>query len=301
MLLIEKAHRLLPKKPAVLVHKVFTFPGGELGVKLDVDDHLYRFLGWDHTIWARLQSSTDIMELVMVVDALRRWDPRPIKLVMPYVPYGRQDRVCVPGEAFSLKAFATIINGLAFESVVTFDPHSDVTPAVFDRCVTISQITILGHFDALNARIVNGAGSVVFVSPDAGANKKTAELAGHYGHPYFLRADKLRDLATGKIKEITVVNPQSDVEGRDCLIIDDLCDAGGTFIGLADALRAKGARSVELYVTHGLFTKSLLPLRHFDAIWSTNSYHTIDRLKEMAGELANVRTEFLNLDKGFAL
>ena len=81
----------------------------------------------------------------------------------------------------------------------------------------------------------------LFCSPDAGANKKTAELAGFYGHDYFIRADKLRDLATGKIKECVVVNPREEVEGRDVMCCDDIGDKCGTFIGLAKALKAKVA------------------------------------------------------------
>lgn len=265
-----------------LTHQTFTFPGGEIGVKLDVTNHAYKAETVSpHTITARIHNSADLMELVMVTDALRRWDDAPIKLVLPYVPYGRQDRVCVKGEAFSLKAFASIINSLGFVSVTTFDPHSDVTAAVLDRLEVIPQLTILGRFDALNARLTAlPMERPKLVSPDAGANKKTSEIAAHYGHASFLRADKLRDLATGKIKEIVVVNPREEVEEQDVLIIDDIGDKCGTFIGLAKALKDKGARSVELYVTHGLMTapldQILTPL--FDAgvtrVWTTDSYRT---------------------------
>lgn len=260
-----------------LPFKSFTFPGGEIGVKLDTSLHRYLYaLAKHQTIVARLQSSADVMELAMVRDALARFDPTPIRLALLYVPYGRQDRVCVPGESFSLKVFASLINAMGFERVTVFDPHSDVTGALFERVYIVEQLVILGAFDKLNARLQPPlATRPVFVSPDAGANKKTAALAAHYGHVHFIRADKLRDLSTGRIKEIVVVNPREEVEGQDCVIVDDLCDAGGTFIGLAKALRDKGAKTVDLYVTHGLFTKGLAPLLDggIDHVYTTDTYH----------------------------
>lgn len=283
-----------------LNHKVFTFPGGEIGVKLDLENYKYLFLpkvaSSSQTITARLQSSADIIELLMVTEALRAVDPTPIRLVCPYVPYGRQDRRCVQGEAHSLKVFSQLINSQNYERVTTFDPHSDVTGALLNNCTIVDQKTIIGKFDKLNKFICGAGSNLLFCSPDAGANKKTADLAAHYGHSSFIRADKLRDLATGRIKEIVVVNPKEEVEGRDVLIVDDLCDAGGTFVGLNEALKAKGARSVHLYVTHGLFTKGILPLRHLDYIWTTNAYHpSLTHLVEADGVMPNF-VNWLDLD-----
>ena len=272
-----------------LAFKSWLFPDQSIGVRLDTDNYRYREGVFENsgnrvriprhqTIIARIQSSQDVMELLMVTDALRAWDPAPIRLMLPCCPYARQDRRCCEGESHSLKVFATLINGLGFESVTVFDPHSDVVGALIDRINIVDQKTIIARFDALNMRLqpTSPADRPLFVSPDAGANKKTSELAALFAHDYFIRADKLRDLATGKIKEIVVVNPREEVEGRNCLIVDDLCDAGGTFIGLAKALKDKGAKSVSLYITHGLFTKGLDPLWDggIDHIWTTNSYRT---------------------------
>ncbi len=283
-----------------LAHKVFTFPGGEIGIKLDTENYSYwiRKTNDDQTITARIQSSNDVIELLMVTDALRALYPLlPIKAVIPYIAYGRQDRRCIAGEAHSLKVFSQLINSQVYQSVTTFDAHSDVSGALIDRCVIVDQKTIIGRFDALNAFIINGGTNLVFCSPDAGSNKKTADLAAHYGHSSFLRADKLRDLATGKIKEIVVVNPQQDVEGKDVLVADDLLDKGGTFMGLAKALRVKSARSVHLFITHGLFTGPTAPLYEsgIDHIWCTNSYRTD------LGQFNEPRLTILDLDEVFPL
>lgn len=261
----------------ILSYQSFLFPDGAVGVKLNHDDHNFRCLASKTyvSIIARIKSSEDIMELVMMTDALRRWLRQvPINLILPACPYQRQDRQCVDGEAFSLKVFANLINSLNYSKVTVFDAHSDVLGGVFDRVSLIMQSEIIGKFDKFNAKVTEDR--PIFVSPDAGANKKTSELASLYSHQYFIRADKLRNLSTGKIKEIVVVSNRDQVEGQNVLIIDDLIDKGGTFMGLAKALKDKGAKSVELYCTHGLFTGPIQPL--FDSgishIWTTNSFRT---------------------------
>lgn len=269
MIKIRKANAPLP-------FRTWHYPGGEIGVRLDTENYGARYMSHPYTIWARLQYPADIMELLLLVDALRRYDDSPINLVLPYVPYGRQDRVCYVGESLSIKVFADLINGLKVKSVITFDPHSDVTCAALDRCIAYDQKKVIGNFDSFNA-LLCATKRPVFVSPDAGANKKVADLAGFYEHKYFIRADKLRDLATGKIKEIAVVNPQEDVEGQDCVIVDDLIDGGGTFVGLAAALKAKGAAKVILYATHGIFSKGTKVLYEggMDEIYTTNSFYDV--------------------------
>lgn len=302
------------KGPEQLAFKSWVFPDGALGIRLDTDNHRYREgifeIGGNNvripkhqTIVARIQSSQDVMELLMVTEALRAWDSTPIRLVLPCLAYQRQDRRCCAGESHSLKVFAGLINGLGFESVTVFDLHSDVAGALIDRINIIDQKTVIGRFDALNKRLqpTSPADRPLFVSPDAGSNKKTSELAGLYSHDYFIRADKLRELATGKIKEIVVVNPREEVEGRQCVIVDDLGDRMGTFIGLAKALKAKGAASVEVYITHALLTLPnpidvLAPLyaAGVDRVWATNSYRT-----DLEGISPNLTV--LNLESVFTL
>ncbi len=285
MLTIQKADRV---DPVTLSFKTIDFPAGEVGVRVDTQNHRFRADPRPTTITARIQNHRDFMELVMATSALQEWAGQPERLVLPCVPNARQDRVCSPGDAFGLLAFARQIAALGFKELVTFDPHSEVTPSVFKalgmKVKVIDQATIIGQFSLLNARLHSPpdspTGRPLFCSPDAGANKKTSDLAALYSQPYFIRADKLRELSTGKIKECVVINPREEVEGRDVVVIDDIGDRCGTFIGLAKALKAKGAKSVELYITHGLFTAEidsiLNPLCEAGVshIWTTNSYRT---------------------------
>lgn len=289
--------------PLVLSFKTIDFPAGELSVRVDTSDHRFRDNASRITITARIQNHRDFMELVMATSAVQEWAGQPECLVLPYLPNSRQDRVCAPGDAFGLLAFARQIAALGFKELVTFDPHSEVAASVFKalgmKVTVITQATIIGRFDKLNARLqpaaLNAIDRPLFVSPDAGANKRVSDLAALFTHPEFIRADKLRDLATGRIKE-TVVYGEA-MAGRDVVILDDILDGGASFIPLAAALKAKGARRVELYITHGMFSKGIEPIFNggIDAVWTTNSYRTD------LGQYLNPRLTVLDLEEVFSL
>lgn len=260
--------------------KRFTFPGGEVGVKLlNIDS--WRLAAPLETVFieAHLTSAEEIIDLMMLKDALNRFGVERINLFMPYVPYGRQDRVCDKGEAFSLKVFAGLINNLGFNRVVVADPHSEVTGALFDRLEVISQQNIINRFQPFLARMVGGSDrrpedTPIFVSPDAGANKKTASIAGYFSRSSFIRADKLRDLSTGKIVETIVYATDDEIKGRTFVIVDDICDGGASFTAIAKALKTRGAKTVILYVTHGIFSKGIDTLLQngIDEIFTTDSF-----------------------------
>jgi len=258
-----------------LYFKEFIFPAGEVSVKLNAADYAYQSIEQPNVIVARIQNSDDLFKLANLKDALERFDKNPINLFMPYLPYARQDRVCDRGESFSLKVFANYINSLNFNKVTIVDPHSLVSEAVIDRVQIISQLDVLNKYTDFIPTLMGS----VLVSPDAGSNKKTAEVAGWLAHDNFVRADKLRDLTNGKIKEIAVYC--DDLKGRNVVIVDDICEMGGTFIGLAAELKKKNCGKVILYVTHGVFggdtnlttTLEKLLCNGIDQIWTTDSYY----------------------------
>jgi len=275
-----------PQAPLTLIPNQWLFPGGEVGIKFTPDQMgaLSRCLfdDLDHIlIVSRIANSNDFMAMIQVNNVVRmavhaRGTIVPVALVLPYLPYGRQDRMCCVGEAFSLRAFGESINSMNFFSVKTFDAHSSVASGVINNLQDVSQLKIVQSSEMLKARI-NGPYAdkhVIFVSPDAGANKKTSELAKYFGHPRFIRADKLRNLATGEIKETIVYAEEGELEGATVIIADDICDGGRTFIELAKVLKAKKAAKVVLFVTHGIFSKGLEPLykEGIDEIWTTDTY-----------------------------
>ena len=258
-----------------LDYKTFNFPGGEISVKLNVKNSVAYIAKTGffapakfQTIIARIQNSNNIIELINLVDALRRIDNTPINLFMPYCPFGRQDRVCDAGESFSLKVFATLINSLNLNKVTIVDPHSHVTEALINNIEIITQLQVIQKWNDLGVRM----SGCKLISPDAGANKKTSEVAAYLNQVEFVRADKLRDLTNGQIKETIVYC--NDFEGKDACIVDDLCEKGGTFILLAKVLKQKNVGKVVLYVTHGLFSGDINVLYEngIDEIFTTNSY-----------------------------
>lgn len=251
--------------------KDFLFPAGEVGVQLDSSNIQYNFTNTTcQTIVARIHDSNDVLRLLNVTDALRRLNTLPINLFMPYVPYSRQDRVCNEGEAFSLGVFANLINSQNYQSVTICDPHSDVVGALIHNVKIISQLDIIEKFLSFRHKIIDE--NSVFISPDAGANKKTSALAKAFNHPEFIRADKLRDLSTGQIKETIVY--ADDLTGKTVVIADDMGDGMGTFVALAKALKAKGASKIILYITHAIFSKGTKHVFEsgIDEIYTTNSY-----------------------------
>ena len=119
--------------------------------------------------------------------------------------------------------------------------------------------------------VVNCKEKTVLLSPDAGASKKTGLVAKHCGYDSIVYGSKIRDTKTGEIVKTTVL-VEHNIGDKDVLIVDDICDGGRTFIELAKVLRQKGAESVDLYVTHGIFSAGLDPLMlHIDHIFTTES------------------------------
>jgi ribose-phosphate pyrophosphokinase len=260
----------LDKSLAPLDYKSFVFNGGEVSIKLPL---ICDLANRNVKILARIQNSNDFFFLANVKDALERMGARNLKVFLPCLPFARQDRLCDLGESFSLKVFCDLLNGLNFAEVTVLDCHSDVGAALINNINHVDQLGIINKDPAFINRCLQG---VVFVSPDAGANKKTAKIAGYFEHKSFIRADKLRDLTNGKIKEIVVY--ADDLSNQDVVILDDIIDLGGTFMGLAKELKKKNARKVILYATHAICPKGFDDLFNsgIDEIWVTNSFREID-------------------------
>lgn len=238
----------------------FNFPAGEVQVK--IHDDLQQIIGKDITIVAQLQSSDDIMSLMMLNNIINMYAPRAIALLMPYIPYGRQDRVCAKGEAFAFKVFANLINSMSFDQVVVVDPHSDVSTALLDRVCLINKAGVLK-----NASFV--ADYDTFVAPDVGASKEVQELCITFGKE-FIQGYKKRDPETGALSGFGFYG---DVEGKNVLIVDDICDGGGTFLGLGEKLNEGKPEKLSLFVTHGIFSKGKGIFGEvFDNVYTTDYY-----------------------------
>lgn len=220
---------------------------------------------------AAMHDMNDFMLLAQLVDAVRHvTDVLVSHLELPWLPWARQDRHMVAGDSFALKVFARQLNTLGFDKVKVLDPHSDAAGAAIDNFVAIPQEICLLHSPTLARQFQQQA--LMLVAPDAGALKKIDAVARATGASEYAVLTKKRDVASGNLTGFALVS--GDVKGRDVLIVDDLCDAGGTFIGSAQVLRDAGARSVSLYVTHGIFSKGVENLlsNGIDAIYTTTSF-----------------------------
>lgn len=270
--------------------KVFTFSGGEQHVQLGELKKNFQF-GSRVIIEHEVRTSADLMTLVMTknaIDHLLKFVPHQVELVMLYVPYARQDRVCAEGESFSLEAFAEIINLLNFARVTVADPHSDVTPSLIKQLFIIPQEDIAFHALKWKLRQEN----FDLVSPDGGSLKKIFKLASKMDLTVHC-ADKIRDTATGNIVR-TNINVD-DFNGKNLMIVDDICDGGRTFIELAKVLRERNAGKIELFVTHGIFSKGMEELNeHFDCIHSFNVWeNNVDNAEKLVQNQSTLQQQIL--------
>jgi ribose-phosphate pyrophosphokinase len=258
-----------------IVFQSFTFSGGEPHIKIQSGFDVSQKV----TVTHRVNSFNDLGLVCVTIDALKRMGVKVIDLFMPYFPAARQDRVMIPGEPLSVKVYADIINGLGLNKVMVFDAHSEVTPALVNNCEVIPNYVFI---EKVLKEIGNEA---KLISPDGGALKKIYKVSEFLGGVEVVECSKSRDVKTGKLSGFKVY--ADDLEDMDCLIVDDICDGGGTFIGLAEELKKKNAGKLYLAVSHGIFNKGFDSLTVFDKIFTTNSFKDFDNefVKQITLEL----------------
>lgn len=228
------------------------------------------------SVQARLDSSQAVMTLALLKNAIREWFIHDDVVRMPlvdltirYLPYARQDRVCYPGEANGSRVFAEMVNAMGFASITVIDPHSQAAVANLAYPRFITQTDIFTQHEAVIGNFIRE--DFVVCGPDKGSTLKAQYVSANFnGTMDIIQGDKIRSPDTG---ELTGFSYEGDVEGKTVLIVDDICDGGGTFLGLAAELHKGGADRVGLYITHGIFSKGLAPLLSggIDFIITTNT------------------------------
>jgi ribose-phosphate pyrophosphokinase len=187
-----------------------------------------------------------LMELLIMIDAMRRSSARRITAVLPYFGYARQDRRASGHTPISAKLVANLITEAGADRVLTLDLHAGQIQGFFDIPTdNLYAVPILTRDIKANYDISN----VMVVSPDVGGVVRARALAKRLDCLLSI-VDKRRD----RPGESEVMNIIGDVTGQDCLLIDDIVDSGGTLCNAADALLAKGAASVTAYITHGVLS-----------------------------------------------
>ncbi len=191
-------------------------------------------------------ANDNLMELLIMMDALRRSSARRVTAVIPYFGYARQDRKSAPRTPISAKLVANLITEAGANRVLTLDLHAGQIQGFFD--IPLDNLYAAPLFGA-DIRTRYEGRDIMIVSPDVGGVVRARALAKRLDCDLAI-IDKRRDRAG--VSE--VMNVIGDVAGRCCILLDDICDSGGTLCNAAGALIAEGARSVSVYVTHGVLS-----------------------------------------------
>jgi ribose-phosphate pyrophosphokinase len=193
-------------------------------------------------------ANDNLMELLIMADALRRSSASRITAVIPYFGYARQDRRTKARTPISAKLVANLLVEAGVERILTLDLHATQIQGFFDIPVDnlyaapVFALDIIHQFsDKLN--------DVMVVSPDVGGVARARELAKRINAPLSI-VDKRRERA-GEVAEMTIIG---DVTGKKCIIVDDICDTAGTLCKAAEVLIENGAAEVHSYITHGVLS-----------------------------------------------
>lgn len=220
------------------------FPDGTQNISFENIDVLkYNIIKWNY------EGDNEIFTLMCCVDYIRRVNKSStISLYLPYIPNARMDRIKDVTENFSLKVFAKFINSLNFDNVFVKNVHSNVSLALIDNVEDVGIESDLEFLLLDLFRQNDVADKTIIFFPDEGACKRYSELPIFSIYNFsFAFGIKKRDWKTGEILDYNIVG---DVNGKNVLIIDDICSAGGTFYNAGLKLKDLGAKKIDLYITH---------------------------------------------------
>jgi ribose-phosphate pyrophosphokinase len=189
-----------------------------------------------------------LMELLILIDAFRRSSARRITAVVPYFGYARQDRRAQGRTPISAKLVANLVTEAGADRVLTLDLHAGQIQGFFDIPTdNLYAVPVMAR--DIKAKYKN-LSDVMIVSPDVGGVVRARSLAKRLDDTMLAIVDKRRD----RPGESEVMNVIGDVSGKDCFLIDDIIDSGGTLCNAAEALLKDGAKSVTAYITHGVLS-----------------------------------------------
>jgi ribose-phosphate pyrophosphokinase len=266
-----------------LSHKSLTFYGGEPHLQINVDNVQEAVYGSDLIITQRYTCINDLMKIILAADAARNLGFKNIKLILPYFPAARQDRVCNEGEPLTVKVFADMINSCGFEQVIILTPHSEVAPALINNVVVLDELEFVEAAVQIACPHRDDT-TINVVCPDAGAGKRVGKIAQYLATKFpnnkinLIRCEKVRDVRDGSLKEFHV--QADDLGGYPTIIFDDIVSMGGTFIGLGEVLKQKNCGKLMLFVSHVDCEEGLNKMAdYFDHVFVTNSRKNWERDK----------------------
>ena len=191
-------------------------------------------------------ANDNLMELLIITDALRRSSAKRITAVIPYFGYARQDRKVVPRTSISAKLVSNLITKAGADRVVTVDLHAGQIQGFFD--IPVDNLFATPIF-ARHVRKKIKSKKIICVAPDVGGTERARAL-GKLLNVGLAIVDKRRP----KPGQSQVMNVIGEVKGKTCIIVDDIIDSGGTIVNAAKALKDRGAKEVYVYITHGVLS-----------------------------------------------
>ncbi len=256
------------------VRSLWRYPGGEVGVRALRQPAPARLL-------ARVHGSDDLLALLMFLGAVRGQVQH---VCIPYLPYARQDRVAVAGDPIAIDVLAELLVTTGVRSFATVDAHSPASVAAFAKVgAQLTNVPAMPWLDRYLAPLRTRTDQPVwFVAPDKGARTRTAAAAAALSRSDrpigVVHCEKVRDPVSGKLQGFRVADDGPHALGSDPLVVvvDDICDGGGTFLGVAQALRTNfGPVPLHLWTSHGIHSKGLDELAgQFATIGCTDSFRS---------------------------
>ncbi|SFS64965.1 ribose-phosphate pyrophosphokinase [Sulfitobacter marinus] len=193
-------------------------------------------------------ANDNLMELLVMADALRRSSAARVTAVLPYFGYARQDRRTKARTPITAKLVANMMVGTGIERILTMDLHAAQIQGFFDIPVDNLYASPVFALDIKN-EFKDRMDELMVISPDVGGVARARELAKRINSPLAI-VDKRREKA-GEVSEMTVIG---DVTDKVCLIVDDICDTAGTLCKAAEVLLEAGAKEVHSYISHGVMS-----------------------------------------------
>ncbi len=209
----------------------------------------------------------NFMELLIMIDAMKRASAGRITAVMPYYGYARQDRKAKSRDPITAKLVANLLTTAGADRVITMDLHSPQIQGFFD--IPLDHLTGMNIITDYFARL--HLDDMVVVSPDAGSVKRTRKLARALGCPFAI-LDKERP----RPNQAEILNVIGEVKGKNCIMVDDMIDTAGTICGGANAVIKMGAKSVHAACTHGVFSGAAIERIQESAITELVTLDTLD-------------------------
>ncbi len=247
--------------------KITTFPDGEKHVTLDELDRKQPV-----TIHCRITCADDLFCLMQVADVLKRQEMVIHTIFISYLMTARCDRLFDINRPFSLKLVADIINGMEAYNVAIIEPHSDRSLLLIKRSSGIITTTELFNAHLLPQEDLD----IVVALPDKGAKERYRYI--QQSRIPTVTCNKVRDPESGKLLSFEVETEEVVCEGKDIVLMDDLCDGGGTFLGLAPKLRELAPKSLSLLITHAIQLEGIQKVAEaYDHVYITDSFKDWDK------------------------